>query len=145
MKEKHNTIDKKKQLVGEVLESKMDKTAVVKVVSRFSHPVYKKYISKSKKYYAHDPQNECNVGDVVKILESKPISKLNPKKAHGADNISIPMLKLCAAEVSVPLKLIFEKSTLIIISSIIRIFLNRSIFKEFNFVDIRVVEICCDN
>ena len=53
----------------------MEKTAVIKVERRFPHPVYKKFISKSKKYYAHDPENICNTGDVVRILESKPISK----------------------------------------------------------------------
>lgn len=76
MEENINNIGNKKQLIGEVLESNMNKTAVIKVVRRFSHPVYKKFISKSKKYYAHDPENVCNVGDIVRILESKPISKL---------------------------------------------------------------------
>ncbi len=71
-----NNVGNKKQLVGEVLESSMDKTAVVRVVRRFPHPVYKKFISKSKKYYAHDPEKLCNIGDTVRILESKPISKL---------------------------------------------------------------------
>ena len=66
----------KKQLIGEVLESLMDKTAIVKVERRFPHPMYKKYVTKSKKYYAHDPENKCNTGDIVRILESKPISKL---------------------------------------------------------------------
>jgi len=66
----------KKQLTGEVLESLMDKTAVIKVERRFPHPTYKKYVTRSKKYYAHDPENKCNVGDIVTILESKPISKL---------------------------------------------------------------------
>tara|TARA_Y100000814_G_C12210619_1_gene361249 strand:- start:278 stop:556 length:279 start_codon:yes stop_codon:yes gene_type:complete len=66
----------KRQLVGEVLDSLMDRTAVVKVERRFPHPVYKKFVTKSKKYYAHDPENKCNPGDTVRILESKPISKL---------------------------------------------------------------------
>ena len=73
----NNINDKnKKELVGEVLESSMDKTAIIKVERKFPHSVYKKYITKSKKYYAHDPENRCNTGDIVKILESKPISKL---------------------------------------------------------------------
>tara|TARA_B100001750_G_C15306888_1_gene495172 strand:- start:509 stop:781 length:273 start_codon:yes stop_codon:yes gene_type:complete len=76
MDEKLNNMGNKKQLIGEVLESNMEKTAVVKVVRRFPHPVYKKFISRSKKYYADDPEKICNVGDTVKILESKPISKL---------------------------------------------------------------------
>ena len=66
----------KKQLVGEVLESLMDKTTVIKVERRFPHPMYKKYVTKSKKYYAHDPENKCNTGDLVRIEESKPISRL---------------------------------------------------------------------
>ena len=66
----------KKQLSGKVLESKMKDTAVVRVVRKFPHPKYKKFINKSKKYYAHDPKNICKSGDLVKILESKPISKL---------------------------------------------------------------------
>jgi len=70
-----NNIDNKKQLIGEVIASPMEKTTVVKVERRFSHPVYKKFIRKSKKYYAHDPENICKTGDIVRILESKPISK----------------------------------------------------------------------
>ena len=71
-----DTQNNKKQLVGQVLESSMDKTIVVKVERRFPHPIYKKFVSKSKKYYAHDPENLCSPGDTVRILESKPISKL---------------------------------------------------------------------
>ena len=78
MKVSHNmdTHKNKKQLIGQVLESPMDKTIVIRVERRFPHPMYKKFVSKSKKYYAHDPENKCNPGDIVKILESKPISKL---------------------------------------------------------------------
>ena len=71
-----SNINKKRQLLGEVLESKMENTAVVKVLRRFPHPKYKKYISKSKKYYAHDSDNICKPGDLVRIIESKPISRL---------------------------------------------------------------------
>ena len=74
MAEKNN-IKNKKQLIGEVISSPMEKTAVIKVERRFPHPMYKKFIRKSKKYYAHDPENICNEGDIVRILESKPISK----------------------------------------------------------------------
>ena len=66
----------KKQLVGYVVESKMEKTVVVKVDRRNPHPKYKKYITQSKKYYAHDPKNECNSGDLVSIIECRPMSKL---------------------------------------------------------------------
>ena len=73
--EQQNNIENKKQLIGEVVGSPMEKTTVVKVERRFPHPIYKKFIRKSKKYYAHDPENICKAGDVVRILESKPISK----------------------------------------------------------------------
>ena len=66
----------KKRLTGKVLDSKMINTAVIEVSRKFPHPLYQKYITKTKKYYAHDPSNTCNVGDVVNIVESKPMSKL---------------------------------------------------------------------
>jgi small subunit ribosomal protein S17 len=67
---------KRKQLIGCVLESKMDKTAVVQVDTRAPHPVYRKYVTSSKKYYVHDPKGECKAGDTVSILECRPTSKL---------------------------------------------------------------------
>ena len=66
----------RKQLKGMVLDSKMDKTAVVEVSRRISHPIYKKYIIKTKKYYAHDSENKANPGDRVLIVESRPRSKM---------------------------------------------------------------------
>ena len=66
----------RKQLTGIVLSSKMDKTAIVKVSRSIPHPVYKKYIIKSKKYYAHDSDNKSNPGDKVLIIESRPRSKM---------------------------------------------------------------------
>ena len=66
----------RKQLIGQVLESGMDKTTIVRVDSRGPHPVYKKYVTQSKKYYIHDPQNECKPGDKVSIIECRPMSKL---------------------------------------------------------------------
>ena len=66
----------RKQLIGQVLESGMHKTTIVRVDSRRPHPVYKKYITQSKKYYIHDPQNECKPGDKVSIIECRPMSKL---------------------------------------------------------------------
>ena len=66
----------RKILIGNVLESNMDKTVVVQVAKRFAHPVYKKLVTKTRKYYAHDELNKCRFGDVVRINESKPISKL---------------------------------------------------------------------
>ena len=66
----------RKQLIGTILSDKMDKTVSVKFARKVPHPMYKKYINKTKKYYAHDPSNACKVGDVVNIVESKPMSKL---------------------------------------------------------------------
>ena len=67
---------KRKQLIGRVLGSKMEKTAVVQIDTRSPHPIYRKYITKSKKYYVHDPENECHEGDTVSILECRPTSRL---------------------------------------------------------------------
>ncbi len=64
-----------KRFIGVVVSNKMDKTVVVKVVRRFAHPIYKKYVSRSKKFHAHDERNECNIGDEVMIVESRPYSK----------------------------------------------------------------------
>ena len=66
----------RKQLIGLVLESGMHKTPIVRVDSRGPHPVYKKYITQSKRYYIHDPKNECKPGDKVSIIECRPMSKL---------------------------------------------------------------------
>ena len=68
--------DKRKQLIGKVLESKMQKTAVVRIDTRTPHSVYKKYVTQSKKYYVHDPENHCRVGDTVSIIECQPKSRL---------------------------------------------------------------------
>ena len=67
---------KRKQLIGRVLESKMKKTIVVRVDTRAPHPIYRKYVTTSKKYYVHDPEDECQAGDTVSILECRPTSKL---------------------------------------------------------------------
>ena len=66
----------RKQLVGQVLESKMQKTAIVRIDTRSAHPVYKKYLTQSKKYYVHDPENQCNQRDIVSIIECHPKSRL---------------------------------------------------------------------
>ena len=57
--------NKKRQLIGIALENKMDKTAVIEVERRFPHPVYNKFIVRTKKYYAHDVENICSEGDIV--------------------------------------------------------------------------------
>ena len=66
----------KRILTGTVVSSNTNKTIVVKVTRRVQHKLYKKIISQSKKYHAHDENNSFQVGDIVKIIESKPISKL---------------------------------------------------------------------
>ena len=66
----------KRILTGTVVSSNTNKTIVVKVTRRVQHKLYKKIISQSKKYHAHDENNSFKVGDIVKIIESKPISKM---------------------------------------------------------------------
>lgn len=61
--------------IGEVVSDKMDKTVVVKIERRVPHPLYGKTIKKSKKIKAHDERNECKIGDVVKVEETRPLSK----------------------------------------------------------------------
>ena len=65
----------RKKLVGTVVSNRMDKTALVLVERLTKHPTYKKFIRKRAKYMAHDPQNRCEIGDKVRIIESRPISK----------------------------------------------------------------------
>ncbi len=60
---------------GRVVSNKMDKTAVVAVESRFQHPVYRRVVRRTRKYMAHDEENTCQIGDVVRIRETRPISK----------------------------------------------------------------------
>ena len=66
----------KRILSGVVVSSNSEKTVVVKVTRRVKHKLYRKIISRSKKYHAHDEQNQYNVGDIVSIIETKPLSKL---------------------------------------------------------------------
>ena len=65
----------RKQKVGVVSSNKMDKTITVKVERSLLHSKYGKRINKSKKYFAHDDKNECNIGDLVRIMEIRPMSK----------------------------------------------------------------------
>ncbi len=81
--------DNRRQLVGKVLPSKMDKTVVVQVARRFPHPIYKKFVTKTKKYYAHDPQGNCTPGDVVRIVESRPLSKLKRWRVVNIEQKSV--------------------------------------------------------
>jgi small subunit ribosomal protein S17 len=65
----------KRVLQGVVVSDKQDKTVVVRVERRFTHPLFKKTVRQSKKYHAHDENNACKVGDTVRIEEHRPISK----------------------------------------------------------------------
>ncbi len=65
----------KRILQGTVVSDTNDKTVVVRVDRRFTHPLLKKTVRRSKKYHAHDAENKCKVGDIVSIVESAPISK----------------------------------------------------------------------
>jgi small subunit ribosomal protein S17 len=67
---------RRKIVVGEVVSSRMDKTIVVQVVRKKAHPFYKRVVSKAKKFYAHDEKNVARVGDVVRLEETRPLSKL---------------------------------------------------------------------
>lgn len=66
---------KRKIRTGTVISDKMDKTVVVKVERFVKHPVYKKIIKRSNKFKVHDEKNECSVGDKIKIIETRPLSK----------------------------------------------------------------------
>ena len=61
--------------IGQVVSSKMDKTAVVAVIERVRHPKYAKFVLRTKKLYAHDETNDVNVGDKVRVMETRPLSK----------------------------------------------------------------------
>jgi len=65
----------KKVRVGKVVSNRMDKTAVVRVERTFRHPLYGKIIKRAKRFKAHDPRNECKIGDKVEIIETRPLSK----------------------------------------------------------------------
>lgn len=65
----------RKRRTGKVVSDKMDKTVVVAVENRIRHPLYGKIIKKTEKYKAHDENNACGIGDVVEIMETRPLSK----------------------------------------------------------------------
>lgn len=65
---------RRKTRIGTVVSNKMEKSIVVTVVRRVRHPLYKKYFNRTKKYMAHDENNECGVGDTVRIVETRPLS-----------------------------------------------------------------------
>jgi small subunit ribosomal protein S17 len=67
---------RRKSRIGTVVSDKMDKTVVVAVERRYAHPLYGKQVTRTKKYHAHDENNEYHPGDVVRIVETRPLSKL---------------------------------------------------------------------
>ena len=68
-------ISSRKVRVGKVVSDKMDKTVVVASADRVAHPLYKKIVGRTYKLKAHDEQNTCGVGDIVKVMETRPLSK----------------------------------------------------------------------
>jgi small subunit ribosomal protein S17 len=72
-----STLDRnlRKTKLGVVSSNKMDKTIVVNVERKVKHPLYGKFVKKSTKFHAHDEKNECSIGDTVRIMETRPLSK----------------------------------------------------------------------
>lgn len=66
----------RKERIGVVTSNKMDKTIVVSVERKVKHPKYGKFVKRTKKFYAHDEKTECGIGDTVRIMETRPLSKL---------------------------------------------------------------------
>ena len=67
--------NQRKERVGIVISNKMEKSIVVSEVRKVKHPMYGKFVLKTKKYMVHDEKNDCNIGDTVKIMETRPLSK----------------------------------------------------------------------
>lgn len=65
----------RKERIGVVFSDKMEKTITVTVKWKEKHPIYGKFVSKTKKFHAHDEKNDCNIGDTVRIMETRPLSK----------------------------------------------------------------------
>ena len=65
----------RKERIGVVTSNKMDKSIVVSEVKRVKHPMYGKFVLRTKKYVAHDEKNDCNIGDTVRIMETRPLTK----------------------------------------------------------------------
>ena len=65
----------RKERIGVVFSNKMEKTITVTVKWKEKHPIYGKFVNKTKKFHAHDDKNDCNIGDTVRIMETRPLSK----------------------------------------------------------------------
>jgi len=70
-----NTRQDRRERVGIVVSNKMEKSITIAVHTKAKHPIYGKFVNKTSKFMAHDEKNECNVGDTVKIMETRPLSK----------------------------------------------------------------------
>jgi len=66
---------RRKVLLGEVISNRMHKTITVQVERRVRHPIYERVVKRSKKFHAHDEHNQCQIGDIVRIIETRPLSK----------------------------------------------------------------------
>jgi small subunit ribosomal protein S17 len=66
----------RKERIGEVVSNKMNRTIVIAVKTKMKHPMYGKFVNKTSKFYAHDEENTCGVGDTVRIMETRPLSKI---------------------------------------------------------------------
>ena len=73
--EKMENRNLRKERIGIVTSNKMEKSIIVSEIKRVKHPMYGKFVLKTKKYVAHDDLNDCNIGDTVKIMETRPLSK----------------------------------------------------------------------
>lgn len=80
---------KARTLTGAVISNKMDKSIIVRIERLVRHPLYGKFIRKSKKLHAHDENNECNIGDTVTVIEGRPISKLKSWRLQSIDKKAI--------------------------------------------------------
>jgi len=65
----------RKERVGLVISNKMDKSIIVQIERRYKHTIYGKYVKKTNKFVAHDEKNDCNIGDTVRIMETRPLSR----------------------------------------------------------------------
>jgi small subunit ribosomal protein S17 len=80
---KQNVQGRKRMLTGYVLSNKTDKTVLVRCETIVQHPLYKKYIRRRKKMMAHDPENSCQIGDKIQIIECRPLSRRKRWQLHS--------------------------------------------------------------
>ena len=104
-------IRRKQEKVGQVVSTKMKKTIVVEVTRRRAHPFYRKVVTRSKKFYAHDEKETAHVGDIVRIVESRPLSRLKRwrlaevvrrSQVTGVEELAGPGPELTGAEKGEP-------------------------------------------